>query len=550
MKNPLLFILTFGLSIIGFRSFAQTTAQIPPEKPRLVIQIVVDQMRYDYINRYWEKFEEGGFKRLIDEGTFCKNANFNYLFTQSAPGHATISTGTTPDHHAIVSDKWYVRLKDTMIFCTFDPEIRPVGGSFENGRHSPTNLLSTTIGDELRLSTNFRSKVFSIALKEQTAILSGGHTCNGAFWYDGITGTWMSSSYYLDSLPGWLSEFNEKAFPDLYLDREWNTLLPIEEYTESTNDTTQFEVGFGNRSVFPYDLERISRIGRNRTDYSILLSTPFGNTFTKDLALTIIMEEELGIDGYPDLLNIGFSSTDYIGLRFGPSSVEIEDTYIRLDKDIAHLLQFIDEYIGKKNVLVLLTSDHGVARIPDYLNESRIPSGYFNRNQAMSLLKSYLNVIYGSGDWVSAYFEQQIFLNHVLIEDSNIDLEEMQTRIARFMIQFSGVSNAITSSTLLTTNFTEGIFHKIQNGYHQKRSGDIIINLEPGWVEENSHSTGHNSAYPYDTHVPLIWYGWKISRSSVLRPVSMTDIAPTIAFFLNISLPTASTGQLLMELTR
>ncbi len=538
------------LSGFSSLSFSQTSTQIPPEKPKLVIQIIAGQMRYDYLSRYWNKFGEDGFKRLIDEGTFCRNANFPYLFTQSAPGQATIATGTTPDHHAIVSDQWYIRLKDEMVVCTDDTAVDPVGGSFENGRHSPRFLLSSTVGDELRVSTNFRSKVFSIALNKQASILSGGHTSNGTFWYDEVTGTWMTSSFYMDSLPAWLQEFNNKRLPDLYLEREWNTLLPLEQYTESTNDTTLYEKGINGRSVFPYDLESLSRVRRNKKNYAVLLSTPFGNTFTKDLALTTIVEEELGQDESPDLLSITFSSADYLGLQFGPNSVEMEDTYLRLDQDIAHFLRFIDEYIGKKNVLIVLTADHGVARIPQYLSESRIPSGYFKQRQAMTLLKSYLNIIYGNGDWVSAYTQQQIFLNHSLIEDSNIDLQEMQTRVARFMVQFTGVANSITATTLQTTHFTEGIFHKIQNSYHQKRSGDVILNLEPGWIEENGNSTGHNSAYPYDTHVPLIWYGWKISRSSLIRPVSMTDIAPTLSFFLDISWPTACTGKTILELIR
>lgn len=531
-------------------TYSQTNTQIPPEKPKLVIQIIAGQMRYDYLSRYWNKFGDGGFKRLIDEGSFCRNANFPYLFTQSAPGHATIATGTTPDHHAIVSDQWYIRLKDEMVGCTDDPTVDPVGGSFENGQHSPRFLLSSTVGDELRISSSFRSKVFSVALNKQSAILTGGHACNGAFWYDDRTGTWMTSSFYMDSLPVWLKEFNEKKFPDIYLEREWNTLLPLDQYFESTNDTTLYEKGINGRSVFPYDLKLLSKQGRNRKNYAVLLSTPFGNTFTKDLALTTIVEEGLGQDEYPDLLNITFSAADYLGLQFGPNSVEMEDTYLRLDQDLTHFLQFIDQYIGKKNVLIVLTADHGVARIPQYLSESGIPSGYFKYHQAMTLLKSYLNILYGNGDWVSAYTQQQIFLNHNLIEDSNVDLEEMQTRVARFMVQFTGVANSITSTTLQTTYFTEGIYHKIQNSYHQKRSGDVILNLEPGWIEENGNSTGHNSAYPYDTHVPLIWYGWKISRSSLPRPVSMTDIAPTLSYFLDISWPTASSGKTILELIR
>ncbi|MCK4466024.1 MAG: alkaline phosphatase family protein, partial [Bacteroidales bacterium] len=361
------------------------------------------------------------------------------------------------------------------------------------------NLLPTTLGDELRLSNNFKSKVFGIGLKDYTAIFSAGHAANAAFWYDDKTGTWMTSTFYLDSLPDWLEHFNEKQLPDLYLDRVWNTLLPVEEYTESLHDTSNYELGFNGQTYFPYDLSKISRIDRKRKDYSILRFTPFGNTFAKDLALATIIEEQLGVDEYPDLLTLAFSVTESIGLRFGPNSVEMEDAFIRLDRDIAHLLQFIDKNIGKKNVLIYLTSNHGVSIVPKYLKDKKIPAGYFNHNQAIPLLRSYLNLIYDKGHWVKSYKQQQIFLNQTLIEDSRISLEEIQTRIAQFMIQFTGVANAMTASTLQTNNFTHGIFQKMQNGFNQKRSGDIILNLEPGWVGKDENVTNHNSAYTYDT---------------------------------------------------
>ena len=548
MKTLPKIVLFFSLFLLGPLSFSQDNSRIPPEKPKLIIGIVIDQMRYDYIYRYWDKFEEGGFKRLINEGTYCKNANLNYLFTQSAPGYATIATGTNPARHGIVSSHWYLRLKDEMMYCAFDPDVNPTGGSYEAGQNSPKNLLPTTLGDELRLSNNFKSKVFGIGLKDYTAIFSAGHAANAAFWYDDKTGTWMTSTFYLDSLPDWLEHFNEKQLPDLYLDRVWNTLLPVEEYTESLHDTSNYELGFNGQTYFPYDLSKISRIDRKRKDYSILRFTPFGNTFAKDLALATIIEEQLGVDEYPDLLTLAFSASESIGLRFGPNSVEMEDAFIRLDRDIAHLLQFIDENIGKKNVLIYLTSNHGVSIVPKYLKDKKIPAGYFNHNQAIPLLRSYLNLIYDKGHWVKSYKQQQIFLNQTLIEDSRISLEEIQTRIAQFMIQFTGVANAMTASTLQTNNFTHGIFQKMQNGFNQKRSGDIILNLEPGWIEKDGNITNHNSAYTYDTHVPLIWFGWRINRSSISRPVDLIDIAPTITNFLNISAPNACSGKPILEL--
>jgi hypothetical protein len=358
----------------------------------------------------------------------------------------------------------------------------------------------------------------------------------------------MTSSYYMDSLPEWVVEFNEKNIPDLYLDKEWVTLLDLEMYSESLSDTTQFENGFGERYSFPYDLKELSRKNRREKDYRVLASTPFGNTFTKDFAIGLIVNEELGKDDVVDFLTLNFSSTEEIGLKFGPNSVEIQDTYLRLDKDIAHFLEFLEGEIGKRNVLIYLTSNHGVSLNPEYLNELRVPGGFFNLKGAMTLLNSYLRITHGDGDWVDSYTDQQVFLNRRLIEDSQIQLEDIQDRVARFMVQYAGVANAVTSTTLDKTNFTEGTLKKIQNGYNQKRSGDVLINFEPGWVIKNGNATGHNTAYRYDSHVPLIWYGWRIKRQTITKPVDMTAIAPTIAFLLNISYPSGCSGEAIQEI--
>jgi len=275
--------------------------------------------------------------------------------------------------------------------------------------------------------------------------------------------------------------------------------------------------------------------------------TPFGNVLTRDFATAIIVNEELGQDEYPDYLSIGFSANEYIGKQFGANSVEVQDAMLRLDREIALLLEFIDRYVGMHNTLVILTSDHGLAYTPDYLEASKIPSGEFSPNSSLHLLGSYLNAIYGQGDWVKYYYGQQIYLNHELIETSGISYQEIQEHTAQFLIQFEGVSNAVTSYTLQTSNFSEGIFHKMQNGYHQKRSGDVVINLAPGWMEQVNGDSYHSS-YLGDNHVPLIWYGWKIKRSTLTRPVKMIDIAPTISYFLNIARPNVSTGDIILEL--
>ena len=246
---------------------------------------------------------------------------------------------------------------------------------------------------------------------------------------------------------------------------------------------------------------------------------------------------------------VSFSSTDYIGHQFGPASVEIEDTYLRLDKELAHFLEFIDENIGKENTLIFLTSDHGVVNSPKYLSDNGIPAGYFNHRKARNLLQSYLTALYGNGEWIKSYISGQIYINRTLIEDSKLSLSIVQQNIANFMIQFTGVANAVPASYLENGNYTHGVFANIQKGYNQKRSGDVIINLEPGWIQITTSTTNHNSAYQYDAHVPLVWYGWKIKRGTVLREVSISDIAPTISNFLNISFPSGCTGKIIYELS-
>jgi len=544
-------ILLFTTSLIlATTLYAQDHQRIPSEKPRLVIGIVVEQMRFDYIYRFWDKFGDGGFKRLINEGTFCSNARYNYMFTQTSPGYATIMTGSNPSTHGIVSDEWYVRLKDRKVSSTWDQDANPIGGSYEDGHHSPKNLVASTFTDELSLATHFKSKIVGIGTFPEAAVFGAGHTASEAYWYDPVTGTWMSSSYYMETLPDWVKTFNEKKLADTYLDRTWEPLLPPDQYTEGLADTNKYETGLEGQNHFPYDLKAMSTISRKKRNYALLTSTPFSINLTKDFAIDAIIEDSLGMDKYTDVLQIGFASPGIISKEFGLTSVELMDAYLRLDAELAHFLSFIDDHLGKENVLVYLTSDHGISQIPAYMKDVRIPAGYFNYNQATALLISYLNIVYGHGNWIKSYDNQQIYLNRQLIEDSKIPLEEIQNTVARFLLQFTGVANTVTSTTLSEIDFTRGIFEQMQNSFNQNRSGDVMINLEPGWIEKTEYATKNNSPYNYDTHVPLIWYGWKIKRSEINEPVSMTGIAPTLSSLLRISFPNAASGKPIISLLR
>ena len=528
-------------------------AYLPPDKPRLVIGIVVEQLKYDQLEKFRDRLGENGIKRLINEGTYFKNASFEYMLTQSAPGHATISTGTEPSFHGITSDNWYLPLKNELIYCTKDIDVNPVGGSYEAGLHSPVNLQASTFSDELEMATNKNAKVFGIGLKENSAILSAGHAANAAYWFDNTTGTWMSSTYYLKSLPEWVNDYNIMKFPDSYLNGTWSLLRPAKDYSDCLADSNDFETGFNSRNCFPYDLKKLRSKGlfNARNDYSLLRETPFGNSLTTSFAIRLIEKEGLGKDDVTDYLSICYSATDNIGHRFGPSSVEMGDAILRLDDEIKTLLTFLTDSIGKRNVLIYFTAAHGISEIPAVLESNRIPAGYFKQNQALQLLRSYLNAVYGEGDWVKGYSERQIFLNRTLIEDARLSLEEVQKKVARFLVQFTGVAAAYPYSAFEANDFGNGNLKRIINNFNPQRSGDVIVTLNPGWVEnESDYVTNHNSPYEYDSHVPLIWYGWTVNRSTVTRQVNMTDIAATLSSLCKVPYPNACTGEPLVELFR
>jgi predicted AlkP superfamily pyrophosphatase or phosphodiesterase len=523
-----------------------TSAQVPAS-PKLVVGIVVDQMRYDYIYRYWNKFGEDGFKRLVNEGFSCKNTAYNYVPTYTGPGHASVYTGTTPAIHGIIGNIWYDRVKGKKVYCTEDPTVKGIGSDSHSSQMSPALMLATTITDQLRLSNSMGSKVISISIKDRSAILPGGHTANAAYWYNALSGKFITSSYYVQQLPAWVEDFNKKQMPDIYLSKPWNTLLPIDQYTESLSDDNKYEGLFKGESkpVFPHNLPEIKK----QSGYDLLSSTPFGNTFTKDFAIEAIKFEQLGKGKFTDFLAISFSPTDYVGHQFGTNSVEVEDTYLRLDKDIADLLKFLDNNIGKNNFLVFLTADHAAVESPSYLHDLKIPSGNFNSGDAVGSLKYFFKNTYGDS-LVEYYTNQQFYLKRKVIEEKKLNMPEVLQKGADYLMRFEGVAGTLTAITISNSGINDGIGLMIKNGYSQKRSGDIVVNLEPGWVEWESTGTTHGSPYSYDTHVPLIWFGWKIRQGNSSEPVNITDIASTLADLLNIQAPNGCTGKPIPFLTK
>lgn len=521
----LLFLLNFTL-----------VAQV--NQPKLVVGIVVDQMRYDYINRYWEDFSEGGFKKLLAEGYNCNNTHYNFIPTYTAPGHASIYTGATPSSHGIIANSWYNKSQDIYSYCVSDSTMSTVGAENTSGKMSPAKLLNTTFGDELRLFSMNRSKVISVALKDRSAVLPGGHMANGSFWLDSETGDFVSSSFYGSYLPKWVQDFNNANLCESYLSKQWNLLLKASKYDESLEDASIYEENFNGEKapIFPHDLPMLTALNGK----GIIKSTPFGNSLTKDLALAAIKGEGLGKDDFTDLLAVSFSSPDYVGHQFGADSKETQDTYLRLDRDLADFLDFLEQHIGMENVLVFLTADHGAVRTPSYLKDRKIPAGYFEAEEPVAKLEVYLDSLYGDGNWVKTYGNAQLFLNRELIAERALLLEVVQQQVADFMLGFKGVQKAVTGRTLERSEFTSSVLASLQRGYNSKRSGDVLLVLDPAWIEYSHTGTTHGSGYTYDQHVPLIWFGWKVKQGITNKRIAVTDIAATISNLLGISFPNGS----------
>lgn len=518
------------------------------ERPKLVVGIVVDQIRADYIYRFYPHFGDGGFKRLMLEGYNNKNTHYNYIPTYTGPGHASIYTGTTPAYHGIISNDWYSKEEKKMVYCAGDEEAIPVGTDGEEGKMSPHRLQASTITDELKLFTQQEAKVVGISIKDRGAIMPAGHTPNGAYWFERSSGNFVSSNWYTEALPQWVNDFNDRKLAQEYLSQTWETLLPIEQYKESGPDDVPWEgtVRTKESPTFPYDLKTISEaVG----DYYLLPSTPYGNTIITQLAQAAVTGEQMGSDAVTDFLAVSYSSTDYVGHMFGPNSKELEDTYVRLDRELAELFGFLDTQVGKGQYLVFLTADHGVAYVPGHLQSHKIPAGSFDVDSLEQALDRHLIGEFGTGDWVENISANQVFLNRDLIKSRGKDVQRVKNTARTFIAGWDNVRLAVDAESPALQNALTGVPEALRNGWHPKRSGDILFDLEPAWFP-SSHSTGttHGSAYAYDTHVPLLWYGWHVPAGSSTHHQEITDIAPTLSMMLHIPLPNATTGQPISDL--
>ena len=483
-------ILILSLALLSLTATAQ-------KRPALVVGIVVDQMRYDYLNKYYDRYSNNGFKRLMNEGMNCTDNHYNYAPTVTAAGHASVYTGTVPAVHGIVGNEWIEVSNGKKMYCTDDSTVQTVGSKSKAGMMSPKNLWTSTITDQLKMAQNYKSKSISIALKDRGSILPGGHTADAAYWYDSADGYWISSSFYLKELPTWVQKFNLEGRPQKLVSQGWNTLYPISTYTRSAEDDSPYESKLPKEksSAFPHDLK-----GGNALE--VIRTTPYGNNLTKEFALKAIEEEKLGKNGTTDFLAISFSSTDHVGHSFGPQSIEIEDVYLRLDQDIAEILSYLDAKIGKNQYLVFL-------------------------------------IIAGNDNY-------QIYLNQANLARLQISMEAVGKVLEKSFKKQPGFAELVNMREAASSPIPSLYREMITNGYNQHRSGDFMYLLKPQWFS-SSYKTGttHSSLYAYDTHVPLLFFGWNVKPKEINQRTNISDISSTLANWLKINEPSGSIGKVI-----
>jgi len=547
-----IFCLIFSISIF---SIALTSAQtkksstiqpkaFPAEvaRPKLVVGLVVDQMRWDYLYRYYNRYTNGGFKRLINEGFSVENTFIPYTPTYTACGHTCIYTGSVPAVNGIIGNDWYDPETKKNVYCTEDSSVSTVGSTpSSEGNMSPKNMLTTTITDELRLATNFRGKVIGISLKDRGSILPAGHAANAAYWYQGSTGNWITSTYYMKEVPTWIADYNKLKLANKFYAKNWETLYPMNTYVNSTVDEKAYE---GKSSTFPHQLTQ--NIDKN---FDAIRSTPYGNTITLDLAKLAILSEDLGQDNITDFLAVSCSSTDYVGHAYGPNSVEAEDTYLRLDKDFEEFFNYLDKKVGKGNYTVFLTADHGAAHVPGFMQENKMPSGVVSDRDIANKLNAYLNDKFKVNNLVLKSQNNQIIFDHDKTDKGDVSFDVIKSAAVEFLKRLDGFQNAVDIAKISQSTLQEIQKKMITNGYNARRSGDIYYVLQPNWFNGSSTGTTHGNWNPYDSHIPLVFMGWGIKAGASNKTHYMTDIAPTLAALLHIQMPNGTVGEPITEIT-
>ncbi|MFD2969181.1 alkaline phosphatase PafA [Sphingobacterium bambusae] len=521
-----------------------------PARPKLVVGLMVDQMRWDYLYRFADRYGNDGFKRLLNDGFSCENTIINYIPTYTAIGHSSVYTGSVPSIHGIAGNDWIIQATGESMYCTQDNNVQGVGTTEKEGQQSPRNLLASTVTDQLKLATNFQSKVVGVAIKDRGGILPAGHFADAAYWFESKSGDWITSSFYMKSLPSWVSKFNKQKLAEKYLKQDWNTLYPIETYaTNSIADNNPYEGKWAGEEspTFP----RKTSLLMKDAGYELIKTTPQGNTFTLDFAKAAIENEQLGNNPSKstDFLCVSLSATDYVGHRYSLSAVEIEDTYLRLDRDIADFLAYLDKTVGKDNYTLFLTADHAASYNPMYYTDQKGNGGYLFDRQIRRNLNEALSAEFGSDKLVRSLTNYQVHLNYPLIDSLSLDLEKVKKSIIKTLKKEEGIAYVVDMEGDQNMFIPAPLREKIINGYNRKNSGAIQIIAEPQWYSGSPRGTGttHGVWTAYDSHIPLVFMGWGIKHGVSNKEVHIVDIAPTISSLLHIMEPNGNIGKPIVE---
>ena len=541
-KTILLFVLFSGaLQVLGQA----------PKQPKIVVGVVIDQMCYDYLYRFQHLYTTGGFNRLMSKGANCRNVQYNYVPTYTAPGHASIYTGTTPSNHGIIGNDWYIRETKQTVTSVSNPKFAAVGGSATSTGAAPLNLRTYTITDQLKMASP-KSKVISVSIKDRSAILPGGHLSDGTYWFDYNTGDFITSTFYKQQLPDWVQRFNAKFDPAKDL-RTWKLLLP--ESTYQLADQSNYEVVLTGKTsaTFPYDFQDM--ISKGAVANNLFTISPQANEILTEFAIAALEQESMGQDQFTDFLCISYSTPDIAGHAFGPYSREMEDMYARLDRELQKLFSSLETRYGKDGFVLFLTADHAVVPVPQMLIEKKMPGGYFFMESHLQVLRDDFIMKYNA-NLLEYEVNQNIYLNLARIDSLKLDVQEVAEFAANELRKWPEVKTVLTRQELLSgstkTDFWGEMLH---NGYDIHRSGELIFLLQPGYLakehdEPKAHlGTSHGSAFNYDTHVPLLWYGKGIEPGlQIYDPIQITDIAPTLIHILNLQRSGSMIGQPILPL--
>ena len=529
--------------------------------PRLVLQITVDQLRGDMPGRYADRLTKGGFRYLMEKGTWYTDAHYQHANTETAVGHATLATGADPSRHGIVANDWIDQETGAFVYNTEDEHHHIIGKKpkAHNGV-SPRNLLASTISDEMVVHTGGRTRAFSVSVKDRGAILPGGHA-GKAFWFSKSSGEFVTSTYYYEDYPAWVKKWNAAKPADAHKGKSWELLNDRATYVHEKMDDRPYEADLKPLGrVFPHSLGEDSKYF-----YLLLTLTPVGDMLTLDFAKTLVENENLGHNdtGAPDYLQISFSSTDYIGHLFGPSSLETEDNILRLDRTLADLFQFIDQKVGLKHTLIVLSGDHGAPEAPEYMASLGLSAGRFAFDwfKTEGPLTKALKKKFGRADLVSNHSHPYLYLNLEVIASAKLKIADVERFVADELMKIPGIAYAQARSDLLAGRITESpVQNQIRRSFHPTRSGNIHMVPQQYWFlhsTEEAEKMGigsiaaiHGSPWAYDTFVPIFFAGNGVPAQIIGRRVAPTDIAATITAYLGVKRPSGSVGTVLTEVVK